>query len=211
MSIKISYGITVCNEINYIQNLIPFLLENKQQQDEIVILYDSKNGTEEVEEYLRSHSIQNEFRWYKEAFNDDFAEWKNKLNSLCGETDYIFSLDADEMISKDFMTILPEILKNNPEVEFYWVPRENYVLGITQEHIQKWGWKLDKQNRLNYPDFQGRIYRYKPNKIKWSGKVHEKIIGYTHFSTLPDNPIFSINHTKVIERQELQNNFYNSI
>ena len=44
---KISYAITVCNEFLEIQKLIPFLLENKRQQDEIVVLYDQKNGNEE--------------------------------------------------------------------------------------------------------------------------------------------------------------------
>jgi hypothetical protein len=30
-------------------------------------------------------------------------------------------------------------------------------------------------------------------------------------TTLPDHQIFSINHTKTIEKQELQNNYYNQI
>ena len=36
---KISYAITVCNEFIEIQRLLGFLLENKRDQDEIVILY----------------------------------------------------------------------------------------------------------------------------------------------------------------------------
>jgi len=36
---KISYAITVCNEFIEIQRLLGFLLNNKRQQDEIVILY----------------------------------------------------------------------------------------------------------------------------------------------------------------------------
>ena len=46
---KISYAIPVCNEIKEIQRLIGFLLENKNKNDEIVVLYDTKNGTKEVE------------------------------------------------------------------------------------------------------------------------------------------------------------------
>ena len=49
---KISYAITVCNEFLEIQKLVPFLLENKRIQDEIVILYDQKNGDPEVLNYL---------------------------------------------------------------------------------------------------------------------------------------------------------------
>ena len=51
---KFSFAVTVCNELEEIKQLLPNLLENKQIQDEIVILYDEKNGTPEVFEYLLS-------------------------------------------------------------------------------------------------------------------------------------------------------------
>jgi len=54
---KISYAITVCNEFVEIQRLVNFLVKNKQQKDEIVILYDEGNGDIEIENYLRSHSV----------------------------------------------------------------------------------------------------------------------------------------------------------
>jgi hypothetical protein len=57
---KISYAITVCNEFVEIQKLVLFLLDHKRKEDEIVILYDSKNGDEGVEEFLRSHSVNND-------------------------------------------------------------------------------------------------------------------------------------------------------
>jgi hypothetical protein len=63
---------------------------------------------------------------------------------------------------------------------------------------------------INAFDHQGRIYKRDSN-ICWSGKVHEKITGYKHYSTLPDHPVFSINHTKTIEKQEKQNNYYNTL
>ena len=37
---KISFAITVSREINEIKHLVPFLLEHKRPQDEIVILFD---------------------------------------------------------------------------------------------------------------------------------------------------------------------------
>ena len=46
---KISYAITVCNEFVEIQKLVNFLRQNKRTQDEIVILFDQKNGDQEVE------------------------------------------------------------------------------------------------------------------------------------------------------------------
>ena len=40
---KISFAITVCNELEEIKKLLPFLLQNKMIGDEIVILFDEKN------------------------------------------------------------------------------------------------------------------------------------------------------------------------
>jgi len=42
---KLSYGLTVKNEEVEIQRLIGFLLEKKREEDEIIVLFDSKNGT----------------------------------------------------------------------------------------------------------------------------------------------------------------------
>jgi hypothetical protein len=206
---KISYAITVCNEFTEIQKLITFLLKNKRSKDEIVVLYDSKNGDEEIEWFLRSHSINGEFNWHKGEFNNNFADWKNKLSSLCNG-DYIFNIDADEIPHEYLTSILPTILESNPEVDVYLTPRVNTVEGITQEHIQKWGWRIDEKNRINYPDYQWRIWRNKP-EIKWVNKVHERLDGFKTYVTLPAEEIFSLYHPKTIERQEKQNKFYNEI
>ena len=40
---KISYAITVCNELNEIQRLLKLLLAFKRSEDEIVVLFDSTN------------------------------------------------------------------------------------------------------------------------------------------------------------------------
>jgi hypothetical protein len=82
------------------------------------------------------------------------------------------------------------------------------VEGITEEHINKWGWKQDEQGRINFPDWQGRLYR---KGLNWHGKVHEKIIGAKKYSIMPEDEGFCILHPKTIERQERQNNFYSKI
>jgi hypothetical protein len=55
---KISFAITVCNELDEIKRLVPFLLEHKRQQDEIVILFDEKNGSKEVLDFLLPFNIK---------------------------------------------------------------------------------------------------------------------------------------------------------
>lgn len=206
----ISYAITVKDEFEEIQRLLPFLLKNKRDDDEVVILWDDK-GSSDVENYLRANcqESQPKYLWSRGTFNNDFAEWKNLLNSLC-DGDFIFQIDADEIITKEFMETLPEILDSNPQIDFYWVARENYVKEITSEYIQKWGWRIDSMNRINYPDKQGRIYRNNPH-IVWEGKVHEHIVGYKMYGNLPEVTELSINHTKTLEKQISQNNYYQTI
>ncbi len=136
---KISYAITVCNEFLEIQKLVPFLLENKRIKDEIVILYDSKNGDPEVLSYLlKFNKLPNVQTWRGFDFNGHFADWKNQLTEYCSG-DYIFQIDADEMPHQVLLGYLPEILGNNPDNEVYLVPRVNTVEGLTDEHIKKMG------------------------------------------------------------------------
>ena len=203
---KISYAVTVCNEFIEIQRLVSFLLQRKRIQDQIVILYDEANGDPEIEQYLRTHSINGEFVWHKDAFNKHFADWKNKLTSHCSG-DYIFQIDADEVPVETLIDNLPGILEANPDVDVYAVPRINTVDGLTAYHIQKWGWNLDVNGFVNFPDYQWRIYKNKP-EIVWINRVHEKLSGYKQFAALPAEVDFCLEHHKTIAKQEKQNELY---
>ena len=205
---KISYAIPVCNEFVEIQRLITFLLENKRQEDEIIVLFDSNNGSKSVEDFLRSKSINGEFNWVPYKFDGHFANFKNKLTSLCNG-DYIYQIDADEMVNEYVLRLLPQVLEQN-NVDVLMVSRINTVEGITQEHINKWGWKVTDQGWINFPDPQFRIYR-NDKKIKWKNKVHEILEGYKTISHLPTEEEWCLIHKKSIERQEKQNSFYNTL
>lgn len=198
---KISYAIPVCNEVVEIKRLITFLLENKHDNDEIVVAYDSTNGDPQIMDYLTTVDV----KWGQHEFNNDFSALKNDLNSVC-EGDFIFQIDADEMITKEMIHFLPEILEKN-NVDLILVPRINTVEGLTAEHLQNWGWEIDRMGRINYPDYQYRIYR-NDKKINWVGEVHEQIKGYKNYALLPKEDKLSLYHPKTIDRQEKQNQYY---
>jgi len=207
---KISYAITCCNEFLEIQKLIPFLLENKRVNDEIVVLFDQKNGDLDVLNYLlKFNKLPNVQTWRGFDFEGHFANWKNQLTKYCGG-DYIFQIDADELPNQFLINNLPEILENNPDNEVYLVPRVNTVDGLTQEHINKWGWKINEKDWVNWPDYQWRIWKNN-DTIKWKNKVHEVLMGYSTFAPLPSEEEFSLYHPKDIKRQEKQNNYYNTL
>ena len=57
---------------------------------------------------------------------------------------------------------------------------------------------------------QRRIYRNDP-RIRWEGNVHEKIIGHATHAILPLEEDLALQHIKTIERQEKQNNYYDTL
>lgn len=202
---KISYAITVSDELKEIQRLVSILSENKRQEDEIVILLDTGHTSEQVDEYLSS--LEDTTRIGE--FKGDFSEWKNTLNSYC-TGDYIFQLDADEYIEKRLIRILPELIESNPLTELFWFPRINTVTELTQEWIQKWGWIVNEHGYVNFPDNQGRLYKNREG-IRWVGKVHERVTGHTSFVMLPPLEEYCIYHPKDLERQIRQNTLYETL
>ena len=207
-TMKISYAIPVCNELMEIQRLISFLLQTKQPDDEVVVLFDSTNGFDEVKDYLMSASERGGFKWYDYPFDGHFGNMKNHLTSLCSG-DYIFQIDADELPHAVLMENIHDILELN-DIDVIVVPRVNTVEGLTDEHIQKWGWNVNENGWVNWPDYQWRIYKNSID-IKWVNKVHEKLDGYTTISNLPNDGTMALFHPKTIKKQEKQNNYYDTL
>tara|TARA_Y100000385_G_scaffold284246_1_gene341919 strand:- start:4273 stop:4896 length:624 start_codon:yes stop_codon:yes gene_type:complete len=206
---KLSYAITVCNEFIEIQKLLSVLLVNKREQDEIVVLFDKQSGTSEVWAYLTKLKNEEHIKLTRKKFENHFADWKNYLKDLC-IGDYIFQIDADEIPDKSLIDNLPLILEANPNNEVYLVPRVNTVEGLTQEHINKWRWNVNEKGWVNWPDYQWRIWKNKP-EIKWVNKVHEKLEGFKTYAPLPAEEGVALYHPKDIVRQEKQNNYYNTL
>jgi len=207
---KLSFAIPVKDEFVEIQRLLTFLLENKDKEDEIVVLWDSKNGDKQIETYLRKMNVEKTlFQWHSYEFDGHFANMKNYLTSFCSG-DWIVQLDADEMIGKSFIQYVKESIKLNPEMHAFFVPRINTVEGLTQEHIQKWGWNVNDYGWINFPDLQQRVYVNNGN-VKWKNKVHETLVGHQFFGIFPNAEEICILHHKDIKRQEKQNELYSKL
>jgi hypothetical protein len=206
---KISYAITVCNELEEVSRLLNFLHQYKRPKDEICVLLDKPKAPQQLIDELYYWSSKDIITLKESTFQGHFADWKNELNKICSG-DYIFQIDADEFPHSHFIELLPSILEHNSAVELYAVPRVNTVEGLTQEHIQKWGWQVDNNGWVNWPDFQTRIYKNSPD-IKWKNKVHERLEGHKEFAYLPMEEEWSLHHPKTIDRQEKQNDLYNKM
>jgi hypothetical protein len=204
---RISYAITVCNELDEIKRLVPFLLQYKRPEDEICILLDKPKASHVLVDQLYKYSSANWITLKESTFQGHFAEWKNELTKMCSG-DYIFQIDADELPNELLIENLHSVLENNVDVIL--VPRVNLVQGITPQHIQAWGWKQNEKGWIQWPDFQWRIYKNN-SEIEWKNKVHEILDGYKSYANLPEMEEYAIYHFKTIDRQEKQNNYYSKL
>ena len=204
----ISFAITACNEHVELERLLDQLNEHIRPEDEILVQLDT-TATAEVKAVAEKYNVGTKYDYHRIFFglNNDFASFKNNLKEHCIK-DYIFQIDADEYLSDQLIENIHQILELNPDIELYAIPRINTVEGLTQEHIQKWGWKVDIDGWVNYPDYQTRLLKNIP-EIKWVQRVHERLVGAKMSITLPGG--YDIIHPKTIERQERQNNFYDTL
>lgn len=206
---KLSYAITACNEVEETIRLVNQLLNYKGENSEIVVLLDTPKAPIELIEYLELQANEDYITLIESEFNNDFAQWKNFLNSNC-KGEWIFQLDADEFLEPDLIVNLEDILDTNQDKDMIVVPRINTVVGLTEAHIQKWGWRVDEKGWVNFPDVQTRIYK-NSEKIGWVNKVHERIVGFESYTAFPADEVYCIRHPKTIERQEKQNNYYDTL
>jgi hypothetical protein len=208
--INVTYAITVVNELEEITRLVDFLLPRIGQEDDILIQYDEGKVTKEVKGYLDIVSqLNKKVTVIGFPLNDDFASFKNNLKNHA-QGIFIFQVDADEIPHEYMVANMGKLLEANKEVDLFFVPRVNTVTGLTTEHVKKWGWQLNEEGWVNWPDYQTRIYR-RTSEIEWVGKVHERIVGYNTMSILPQEEVFSLKHPKDIKRQEKQNEYYETL
>lgn len=88
--------------------------------------------------------------------------------------DWIFSLDADERISKDLQKEIKNILDKKNSENGYWIPRKNIIFGKWIEHT---GWYPDNQLRL-FKRGKGRFpEKHVHEMVKVDGET-EKLNGH---------------------------------
>src|ERR1035437_2682666 len=138
--VKVSYTILTHNETNSLKAVLEAINKHKTIWDEVIIVDDYSDSLETIkivnwaEEELKCKVFRNKL-------NGDFAAQKNFVASKC-TNEYIFNIDADEMMTDFFFEHFKEILFLNSEVEMYRLPRINTVAGLTLKHIERWRWQI---------------------------------------------------------------------
>lgn len=205
----ISFAITTHNEGQYIQDLMDQLIPHCESTGDEIVVVDDNSTDVFTSQTLYNLADEDIIRLYNHSLDNDFATHKNYLNSLC-QGDYIFQVDADEKFHNNLLTYLHDIVYNNTNVDLFLIPRVNIVNGLTDEDITRWGWRINEMGWVMFPDYQTRLYR-NTDRIKWEGKVHERIIGYETHAPLPAEEQWSLYHVKEINRQREQNAYYETL
>jgi glycosyltransferase involved in cell wall biosynthesis len=212
----ISYLVTCHNESKQLKDLLSLLC--KYNTDGEIIVLDDFSDDINTKEVLSKCSVVHpmtlkpNFTVHQHALNNNYGEHKNYGKSLC-KGEYIFQIDADELPAESLLEDLPDILKENPATELFWIPRINMYEGVTEQHAKMWGWDINNPGKWvnwNGGDYQTRIFKNLPN-IKWEGRLHEKIIGHKTFAHLPKEEELALYHRKTMEKQMETNLRYNKL
>lgn len=206
---NISFTVTVYNELLELTRLLPLLQSAKLSNDEIIIVHTYREESEQNSETDQAiQALCNNVDIYKRYhFDNKFADMKNFTNDLATK-DYIINFDADEFASTETIDLWRQSI--NPDYDLYHLPRVNTVQDYTLDDIKKYGWKINNNGWINWPDYQPRIYKNN-GKIKWSGNVHEQLNGFMNAAALPSDPRCAIIHHKSIDKQRQQNSLYEKI
>lgn len=206
--IRISYGITVCNEAEELRRLLDLILREKGKRDEVIVLQDVTIEDQAVNDIISSYGDKIVLR--KALLNKDFSSFKNSLIEVA-TGDYLFQLDADEIPQHTLLHKIKGLLRKKYKYDCFLIPRINRVNGITDNHLEKWKWMMDTEDRINFPDYQTRLFKLN-GKIKWMNAVHEELVGFErkyHLSIKDDT--FCLLHIKSIDKQIIQNDFYKEL
>lgn len=193
LSKTISFAITACNEYNELRNLLKVLLRNLRGIDEIVILLDEISYTNEVKQLVDSQP--NTVKSFKYPLNKNFGNFKNQLNSHCTK-DYIFQIDADEVISKQLIYNIVKVINSN-NIDLYYLPRLNTI------------WPL--QDIFEYADLMNWNVSYHPNYYRKVPKIEYENI-YEHLDkrgfVISENDSSFYHYIPIINYPDYQGRIY---
>ena len=195
---KVSYAITVCNEAKDLYSLLSFLKKVKDPCDEINILVDTLHVTKTVRdvlEHFKDSIVVNE-----RDFCGNFSDHRNFHLKKC-TGDYIFVVDADEMPQEHLIKSVKGVIIDTG-ADLVMIPRINIQPGSTQEWLDKMKFKTNEVGWINWPDYQGRIFKNAPGRIYYSRELHENIIGFEKRIILKPEPHIALWHIKSVDKQD---------
>jgi len=139
--------------LNEERNLRP-CLESVRFADEIIVVDSgSRDLTQSIAKEFKAQVFQEPWR--------GFAEQKNSAQEKA-KGPWILNIDADERVTEELRLEILKVLKEDPPVKGFRMPRKNYFCG---QWIRHGGW---------YPNYQMRLYRKDAGRFA-PREVHEQV------------------------------------
>ncbi len=126
MTAKLAAYVLTYNEERYLEQCLSFL--TSVTDDVVVMDSESSDGTAEIARSFPG------VRFYQRAMPYHFAEQRNHAQSLC-DAEWILTLDADELLHPQFLSILPALLEDDRYLA-YSFPRLD-LAGDEEHYIDK--------------------------------------------------------------------------
>ena len=194
---KLSYAITVCNESKDLYSLISFLTKVIDDNDEINVLVDTKHVTKNVRAVI--DNFKSRLVVHEREFDGNFASHRNFHLKKC-KGEYIFVIDPDEMPKEKMISGIKGVIRESRS-DLIAIPRINIHPGCTQKWLDKHGFKVNEFDWINWPDYQGRIFKNDVN-ISYGNAIHENIVGAKNPACLPADPRLALWHIKSVDKQD---------
>jgi hypothetical protein len=168
------------------------------------LLVDERFINDENRHLLKSNVLDG-WNILTHSVNDDFASHKNwMLDQLPRRGEWVFFLDADEVINKKFIKAASETIEfsdrySQNKVDAYAVAFVHDFGGRDGDLKVDW---LDPQFWL-YPDWHLKLFK-NTSSVMYNGLVHEILSGFSTVVPLSD-PKLTIFHRKTLEMQDISN------
>jgi hypothetical protein len=195
---KITYSVTVCNESKELYSLLAFLKKVKDPEDDINVLLDTAHCTPNVRHVLKH--FEEDVVLNERDFDGNFADHRNYHISTCSG-DYIFMIDADEMPQEDLVKNIKQVIQNT-DGDAFMVPRINIHPGYTKEWLEASKFQVNEMGWINWPDYNCRIIKNVPERIKFAKSLHEMITGHEKIISIRPTPDVAVWHIKSVEKQD---------
>lgn len=203
---SITYAITVCNEHEEINRLLSFLIPSIRHNDDILVLYDSKNGSPAVMDVIAKHKVP----FINRPFDDHFGRHKNFLIDRCNG-DYVFLLDADEVPQLTLLNSLPEFLEKDMG-DLLVIPRINIIPDMTTKQNETLKLRMHPHlGYYNWPDYQARIFKNNVG-IRYDEDQHlHEMLKSDKVVTANPSPMLALWHVKYVNKQMKQHDYYETL
>jgi glycosyltransferase involved in cell wall biosynthesis len=140
--IKVSFTILTHNEGPELKRILDQISTFKTLWDEVIIVddYSTNEETIRIHEWAKNDAVL-QAKVIQRHTEGDMVAQRNFANKQC-KNEYIFSIDADELLESNLAKSFREILVINNDVEYFRLPRVNKVSGISITHVSNWHWGI---------------------------------------------------------------------